>query len=300
MRLFIKDIMLVVVVFITVLLPLEIFVFPYASHNIYNYKYYYVQDNSDKIATLLMGNSYFENSINPNLLGDSVFDMAVSARWIYYDLELMKLFVPKMKNLKTIVFPMGYVAPFAWSQHYKQVKYYDFVHEKFMHVWYDRFPGKYFRYFFVLYGINDGNRLFTNNVHCDSLGYDAFINHSNADWRNDQNFDPIIIENENATDQIAEYTKYLKEMAQLCNTHGVRFIVITPPCHDSYNVNVRQEGLDILHGIIENVRAEYPVEYIDYLKDEQFRADSIYFNCSHLNSIGADMFALRVKKDFGL
>ena len=89
-------------------------------------------------------------------------------------------------------------------------------------------------------------------------------------------------------------------MARLCHLHKVRFIVITPPCHDSYIVNVRQEGLDIIHGIIENVRSEYPIEYIDYLQDEEYRADSIYRNCSHLNSIGADIFALRVKKDFGL
>jgi hypothetical protein len=103
-----------------------------------------------------------------------------------------------------------------------------------------------------------------------------------------------------AKEQVEEYTGYLKDMARLCHLHKVRFIVITPPCHDSYIVNVRQEGLDILHGIIENVRSEYPIEYIDYLQDEEYRADSIYRNCSHLNSIGADLFALRVKKDLGL
>jgi len=44
----------------------------------------------------------------------------------------------------------------------------------------------------------------------------------------------------------------------------------------------------------------YPIEFKDYLRDEAFRADSVYYNCSHLNSIGADAFALKVKNDFGL
>jgi hypothetical protein len=97
-----------------------------------------------------------------------------------------------------------------------------------------------------------------------------------------------------------EYTGYLKEMARLCQQYNVRFIVITPPCHDTYIVNVRQEGVDVLHNMIDNIRIDYPIEYIDYLQDEEFRTDSIYYNCSHLNSVGADVFALRVKNDFGL
>ena len=44
----------------------------------------------------------------------------------------------------------------------------------------------------------------------------------------------------------------------------------------------------------------YDITFRYYLDDEEFRADSLYYNCSHLNSIGADMFALRVKQDFGL
>lgn len=131
-------------------------------------------------------------------------------------------------------------------------------------------------------------------------GYDNLIGQQEVNWKNLHNIDSNIISNSHACEQIEEYTGYLKEMARLCQLYKVRFIVITPPCHDSYLANVRREGLDILHGMIEDIRAEYPIEYIDYLEDKEFRADSIYFNCSHLNSIGADMFALRVKQDFGL
>ena len=55
-----------------------------------------------------------------------------------------------------------------------------------------------------------------------------------------------------------------------------------------------------MESIIDSVRLYYPIEYKNYMNDEEFRADSIYFDSSHLNSIGADMFAKRIKLDFNL
>ena len=126
------------------------------------------------------------------------------------------------------------------------------------------------------------------------------MGHHNSNWQQEQNINSGIICTHEAKKQVEEYCEYLKEMAAICNHHGVRFIVVTPPFHDSFNANVKQEGIEILHKLIDDVRNEYPIEYKDYLQDAEFRADSIYYNCSHLNSIGADMFALRVKNDFGL
>ena len=276
--------------------------------NSYSYKYKYMEEKSDCIKTLLLGNSLMVNSINPHYLGDSVFDLAISARWIYYDVKLLEKHISKMSNLNQVIFGVGYSVPFHSSYHFpegnkerKDDKKYRY--EKFMNIRYDRPP--YYYWFGLLKGrirmktLHD-DCAFLQNDTLGYIGYDCLIGQQDTDWRNIQNINPNIIFNPHACEQIKEYTGYLKEMARLCQQYDVRFIVITPPCHDSYIANVRQEGVDILHGMIEEIRAEYPIEYIDYLEDKEFRADSIYFNCSHLNSIGADMFALRVKKDFGL
>ena len=55
-----------------------------------------------------------------------------------------------------------------------------------------------------------------------------------------------------------------------------------------------------MHQIIEDVRKEYPIEYKDYLQDPAYRADSLYYNCSHLNNIGATRFGAQIKADFHL
>ena len=278
------------------------------DNNACSNKFNYLKKNQESIITLMLGNSLIENSLNPRLLGNSVFDLAISSRWIYYDKELLEKYIGEMPRLKNVVFGMGYAVPFWRSYHFPEeannlgrnfVSNQKYMYEKFMNIQYDKAP--YFYWFGFVRGYIDKETLFKKGIKIkeDYDGYDPLAGQTD-DWQTNQNINPNIIFNPHAKEQIAEYTEYLKKMAQLCNTHGVRFIVITPPCHDSYIVNVRQEGLDILHGMIEEVRAEYPIEYIDYLQDEEFRADSIYFNCSHLNSFGADMFALRVKKDFGL
>lgn len=266
--------------------------------NNYSYKYWYMEEHRDKIRTLLLGNSTIENAINPQLIGDSTFNLASSSRWIYYDFQLLDKYISDMPNLKQVIFGMNYPNPFHHSFHFSDSdknEYEKHMYEKFMHIKYDDNSNHWLGLF---RGYIDYRTLFVGHL-CDSLGYEA-VEGQSALWQTEHNIDPNVIYNEHAQEELAEFTNYLKDMARLCHIHKVRFIVITPPCHASYIANVRQEGLDILHGIIEDVRSEYPVEYIDYLQDEDYRADSLYYNCSHLNSVGADMFALRVKKDFGL
>lgn len=279
--------------------------------NSYTYKYDFMENHSTEIRTLLLGNSLMHNSINPHLMGDSVFDLAISGRWVYYDLKLLEKYITEMCNLRQVVFGMGYAIPFYRSFHYPEenrplADNQKYEYEKFMNIRYDRPP--YFYWFGLLNGhfrmstLHDDDG-FIQLLHQDSLGYigyDCLLGHQNENWKSVQNIEPNIIYNSHSKEQIAEYKGYLTEMARLCQHHNVRFIVVTPPCHESYLENVRQEGVDILHEMIEQIESKYPIEYIDYLQDEEFRADSIYYNCSHLNSIGADMFALRVKKDFGL
>ena len=77
----------------------------------------YMETKSDGIKTLLLGNSLIENSINPQILGDSVFDLAISGRWIYYDVKLLERYIPKMTNLNQVIFGMGYAIPFCKSYH---------------------------------------------------------------------------------------------------------------------------------------------------------------------------------------
>lgn len=310
MKEFVKHVGLGFLFALLVILTLEVYQSK-VNNNEYLSKYKYMEDNSANIKTLILGNSLMENSINPHLLGDSVFDLAISARWIYYDKELLERYIVKSPNLKNVIFGMGYGVPFWRSYHFPEeneacaneqpdfVAYQKYMYEKFMRIRYDRLP--YYYWFGFARGFIDKESLFgTDSIPMqETLGY-VPVSGQMKDWKTIHNINPDIIFNPHAEVQISEYKGYLREMARLCQFYNVRFIVITPPCHDSYNVNVRQEGLNILSRLVAEIQSEYPMEYQDYLQDEEFRTDSLYYNCSHLNSIGADRLALRVRKDFGL
>ena len=55
-----------------------------------------------------------------------------------------------------------------------------------------------------------------------------------------------------------------------------------------------------LYDIIDSVRLFYPIEYYNYIADEEFKSDSLFFDNSHLNYLGAEKLTLRLKKDLGL
>ena len=55
-----------------------------------------------------------------------------------------------------------------------------------------------------------------------------------------------------------------------------------------------------VYSIINTTQQKYPIRLYDYHDDVEFRSDSIWYDCSHLNDIGATMLAKRIRQDAGL
>ena len=203
-----------------------------------------------------------------------------------------------MPNLQTVIFPMAYDAMYD-SPHYHDLtsdeEYNIFRYSKFMHVYYDKSPQKY-TCRSALYMNQMGFRLW-KPLRYDELGYRP-ISGKHSKW--EVKPDTVMLRNERQCMCYEEYIKYLREIACVCYKNNIRFIVVTPPCADYYNSNVSDEGIRNLYTIVDSVKTYYPIEYCNYLKDAEFRTDSIYYNADHLNSRGADMFAKRVRDDFNL
>ena len=269
--------------------------------NNYSYKYRYVKDNP-AITTLLVGHSHFENSINPHLMGDSVFDFAISGRgWIYWDAKLAEQLVPTMQNLKTVIFPLGYAFPYEsphFQQHSEGTKYHLYMYSKFMKTPYDIFPENYI-YNSALLSNKMGIKYWIDKKPEDSLGY-AKLEGQSQYFMGGLNGNSIAWNDDTVSLCYNEFKEYFIQLAKTCYENNIRFVAITCPCANCYIENTSEQGIRNLYALVDSVAAYYPIEYFNYIDDVEFRADSLYFDCSHLNSIGADMFALRVKKDFGL
>lgn len=269
MKKFLFNIIIGLLAFCVIWALAEIFVANTSEVNSYSYKYKYVMNNTS-IQTLLIGNSYFENSINPYMMGDSVFDFAISGRWIYYDVQLLSAIVPTMPNVKVVIFPMGYKAPYI-SWHYYGLRPIDrdyaYKYSKYMHIYYDRYPES----------LRLRSALFCNKMRLqyrkeepqDSLGYDPGIGQV-EDWSTQQNISPSIIEGDTAYLCYQEYRTYLIELARICHENNIRFIVVTTPCADSFIANTREQGVRNLYDLIDSVSVYYPVEYYNIWKTVSF------------------------------
>lgn len=301
MRKFIQNILVAMIVFIGTWILAEFIMGKANIVNDYSYKYNYAMNNP-AIKTLLIGHSHFDNSINPYLMGDSVFDFAISGRrWIYWDAKLAEHLFPTMPNLKIVIFPFGYAMPYE-SAHYEKEwsegrKEYMYMYTKYMNIPYDRFPQNLI-YSSALLSNKMGIKYWKDN-HVDSLGFNKMEGKSPY-------FDEWVIETKIQWDSDTaimcynEYKEYFIDLAKVCYNNNIRLVAVTCPCADCYVKATCKRGIQNLYALIDSVRAYYPIEYYNYLNDPEFREDSLYYNCSHLNSEGADKFAIRLKRDLGL
>lgn len=275
-------------------------------NNDYSYKRRYMDNHASEIKTLLLGHSLAENGINPHLLGDSVFCAAQGARWIYYDVEILKRYLPKLTNLKTVIYPVKYSQAFYYSFHYvdefpkryknpslyarQQMSFYS----KFWDIDFDRMPMKLLsRSFLLCNSIHYKN--FWSEPMSDSIGYMPFPFEKEIGWRLQENTSTEI--ERNSSGQLNEFLSYLKIMSELCDDYSVKLIIVIPPFHDSYIENTTNDGRAKLDSLLQSIKG---AEYKNYMVHYEFRDDSLYYNSSHLNHVGASKFSIKLKKDFGL
>lgn len=258
------------------------------SNNLY--KYNYIQQHGSEIKTLILGHSQAANGINPWVMGDSVFNMAELSRIMYYDREILVRNISAMPNLKAVIYPLMY--QLDNGAFFTQESFRKFSINEYKRTMGISAPPKYERDCSYrpkpLDVIN--YHFYVSTRDCDSLGYMSLGNSFSdaVDFINTDVDDDSIID-------------MLSAMASVCDENGVRFIVISMPCNNTFNNQlVDSMGVDRINRIIESVQTRYPMEYRDYLNHSDFRYEDIYQRQTHLNNKGATLFAQRIKKDLEL
>ena len=269
-------------------------------------------NHKDSIAGLILGHSHALRGIDPAILGRNVFNNAESGKWIYYDAKELSKYIPGMSNLRFVIYPIGYDMPQGYlSCHYehdhnfKKEDNHDYnihMYAKYEHIPYDRFPLR-LTAFSSLLTDNFAFEEIIGHRDCDSLGFEILDStiHCSINWDTIHLVhlpdSEITISHSKYYD---EYKEYLTEMASICHQYNVRFVCVTTPCYENYINKTSKQGIEILNELLSEVAEKYPVEYYNYISDEEFRADSFYYDCSHLNYIGAEHFTKRLKRDLGL
>ena len=302
MKGFIRDIILFGII-INVAIEFLLFLRP----NKYSYKRAYVEEHINDINCLLLGNSHINRALKPDILGHGVFNMAISGKYIVYDIELAKRYVPQMNQLKVLVVPLDYFI-FYFGREKDNPKdkkkpsdrqgTYKCMYYKYMGI---RVDGFWYWSELLNSKLDYMSRFLKNDKKargCDSLGYVKMsLSKRKDNWENW--YLPKIVDttlDANREKQARLFTRYCT-LAELAKNQGAKLILLSTPKYKTYNNSTNPIVIKEMESFAANLKQKYPnVEYYDYSADERF-VDEDFFDSSHLNDIGANKFSKIVKEE---
>lgn len=272
--------------------------------NPFSFKRGILEQKGQQMSTLIIGNSIVDYGINPQFLGDSTYNVALSGQWFRFNKAMLERYIGSMPHLEHVLWGIASYA--LWMDDVDDV---DIVYHKLymdIHRKDDMLPVSEFitlrgyalrkwSKFYMAHGVT---------VHCDSLGFD---NSYRLEKRGSTWFDDIpgLVRH-----QCSWYDKDINgelyraniqrmhEVAKLCHDRGIRLYLVLPPVHPTYYKLADKKQLELIYKAVEEVAARWDnVSYHDYLSDTRFTDDDFY-DGNHLSSDrGAEKFTKLLKED---
>ena len=306
MKKFLRDILLFGII-INVAIEFLLFLRP----NEFSYKRAYVEEHINDIKCLLMGDSYIEMGLNPSMMGDGVFNMAIMGRTTIYDVELAKRYVPQMEQLQFLVIPLAYHHFFFGRKIKKETANADVKKKpsglretrKCMYYKYMGLRVDGFWYWSELLNskLDYMSRFFRNDEdcrECDSLGFFKWDFSKRGDnWMNiDQTSIVDTTIEANREEQALLYAQYCT-LAELAGSRGAKLVILSTPKYKTFNNQTNPVIKREMEAFVADLKQKYPnVEYYDYSTDERF-VDDDFYNANHLSEFGASKFSKIVKEE---
>jgi len=274
--------------------------------NDYLFKKQYLDKNSSKIETLILGSSHSFYGFNPEYFRSNTFNASHISQSLNFDFEILKKYQDKFLNLKTIVLPISYFTLFgkleAGSESWRVKNY------------------------IIYYGLNSSkslvdysevlsNRINVNikriesyylfgnsTISCTDLGWGTSYNSKNArdlaetgktaakrHTREDINSDKY---QEIFNDNIL----ILNSIIEWCKKNNVNVLLLTPPAFETYRQNLNPEQLNTTINTTSGICSKYDnCIYLNLLSDTNFVATD-FFDADHLSEIGAKKLSVLINE----
>ena len=270
--------------------------------NVYSYKRQYVEDHQKDIKVLLLGSSHVEEGVNPALLGEGAFNMAISARLNEYDAALAEKYVPGMDSLEAVIMHMDY-STFLFGRLKHNTHEVNVGASSLMgtcHCMHTKYMGMHLKPFWYWSEILNSKLNFMSRFwnkaevlqECDSLGFCGLdVNERLTDWeyRNlADDFDPSVPINKETYDKLWDV---YGTIARVTQQRGARLILVHTPVYQTYQDAIDSRAMADIEQFVQKLQQKYPnVEYHNFLFAEGFTPDD-FNDSSHLTSTGADKFS---------
>ena len=294
MKGFIKSIILFLIPILVLAISLEITI----RHipNSYELKSEYLENNAERIETLILGSSHSFYGINPKYFTAPAFNMSNVSQSPDVDLAILKSYEHQLTNLKTVVIRLSYdtlfeqlkLSPEDWRL--KDYKLYtnvdlDYTLKHNSEV--------------LAMGLKQSlevlkNEYFNNTplLNCDSLGFGKVK--SQLKTIDLDNAGRIAAKRHTISSWhlLHKNSEVFKKIIEHCNQRHIKVLVVTPPAYKSYvnNLNTNQVDKMVETGIYLGETYEN-CSYHNFMTRLNL-IHSDFYDADHLNSTGAKKFSL--------
>lgn len=271
--------------------------------NDYSLKRDYLDKNAGEIETLILGSSHGYYGLNPELFSSQTFNSANLFQDIHYDHEILHKYAPELKNLKTVIIPVGYLSYYGnlkFSAAEWRTKYYTTYFGIKPESYIDNFAifstkidhsiGLLYKYYIKGQSLTKSSELGWGShqkefsqERLDKSGKVAAQRHTKSLETN-----PLvkIAFPENMVDIVS--------IIDLCKSKNINVILFTPPAYKTYRDNLESQQLQTVIDISEDLVAKNDnCIYLNLLADTNFVATD-FFDADHLSQEGAKKLSIMI------
>ncbi|MEZ4805838.1 MAG: hypothetical protein R2852_10225 [Bacteroidia bacterium] len=270
--------------------------------NDFQEKHAYLNSNSDKIETLILGSSHSLSFVNPDNLRSNAFNAAQLHQTLKYDYYILNEYHDKLKSLKTVVLPISYGSFFSSLENSKdkwRIKNYKMYFD-YKDVCSPRYSMEIFNGH-TPYQFQDAVNYLSNGktlITCNTLGFGEEFSQTP---QTDLNHTGAVVAKRHTEDCSFEYydenLQYITKIIKLCESNNIKLVLYTAPSYHTYYENLEDKYLAPTFETIDTILKDHPnIKYKSYLKDKRFTKDD-FRDVDHLNLQGAKKFTEFLEKE---
>ncbi len=260
----------------------------------YSYKNEWLKANGENVNTLILGSSHTYYGLKPDILSDSVFNLANISQTPEYDLILLKKALLLCPNLKRIIIPVSYFTfrdpelengvdwrlCLNYKIHMDIDVHSDFSKYNFYISDFDTYCGKL------------RNLVLPRQMNrCDTLGFGlGFVTDSRErNWQEKgrDRAESLTIPSETRP---REVVSVMEELLELCRDNGIECILVTTPVWVSFRENIDMEQYRQMKELTDRLVRKYGLRYFDFFNSTQF-GEGDFHDSDHLSDSGAEHFS---------
>lgn len=274
--------------------------------NSYRFKRNLIETKGSEMKNLIIGSSVVNCGINPALLADSTYNLAISGQWLHYNQAILEKYIDKLPNLHNVIWGISYQS--LWiDDSIEQDKISISNHKIYMDI--ERSKNITYNIELIATGSISFRKwskhyiLHKKTMSCDSLGLDHSydLSERNRTWQEDI---PrlikghTVIRNEKTEKLFLKNMRHINEVAELCQKRGINLYIVIPPVYSGYYALTDITQVEKMHTTLHEIAAQWNnVHFYDYFNDDRFGEDD-FNNGNHLSSdTGAAKFTKILRGD---